>query len=64
MQKNCKKICTCQKKAVLLHPLSRNGAPDATQRSGRGGESGDTSRPVDLAERYRHHDLVAEREVP
>ena len=21
MQKKCKKICTCQKKAVLLHPL-------------------------------------------
>ena len=21
MQNNCKKICVCQKKAVLLHPL-------------------------------------------
>ena len=38
------------------------GVPDATQRSGRGGESGGTSRPVDLAERYRHYDLAAERE--
>ena len=26
------------------------------------GESGGTSRPVDLAERYRYYDLVAERE--
>ncbi len=35
MQKKCKKICTCQKKAVLLQPLSKNeswtessGAPE------------------------------------
>ena len=28
------------------------------------GESGGTSRPFDLAERYRFYDLVAEREVP
>ena len=27
------------------------------------GESGGRSRPVDLAERYRHHDLLAEREL-
>ncbi len=26
MQKKCKKICVCQKKAVLLHPLSSERA--------------------------------------
>ena len=36
------------------------GAPDTTCC---GGESGGTSRPIDLAERYRFYDLVAEREV-
>ena len=38
------------------------GVPDATFLSC-GGESGGTSRPIDLAERYRFYDLVAEREV-
>ena len=55
-----KKIWSCQKKAVPLHPLSRNrvsrssnGAPDANQRSVCGGESGgleDFNESVALAE--------------
>ncbi len=31
MQNNCKKICVCQKKAVLLHAFSKNefsGVPE------------------------------------
>lgn len=38
------------------------GAPSVNQRSVCDGESGGTSCPVDLAERYQHHNLVAERE--
>ena len=38
------------------------GAPSVNQRSVCDGESGGTSWPVDLAERYQHHNLVAERE--
>ena len=37
------------------------GAPSVNQRSVCDGESGGTSCPVDLAERYQHHNLVAER---
>ncbi len=43
-----------------LNPII--GVPDTNQRSVCGGESGGTSRPIDLAERYRSYDLVAERE--
>ena len=38
------------------------GAPSVNQRSVCDGESGGTSCPVDLAEQYQHHNLVAERE--
>ena len=38
------------------------GAFSVIQRSVCDGESGGTSCPVDLAERYQHHNLVAERE--
>ena len=41
---------------------TKYGAPSVNQRSVCDGESGGTSRPVDLAEWYQHHDLVAERE--
>ena len=37
------------------------GVPSVNQRSVYDGESGGTSCPVDLAERYQHHNLVAER---
>jgi len=37
------------------------GAPSVNQRSVCDGESGGTSCPVDLAERYQYHNLVAER---
>ncbi|MBQ7631512.1 MAG: UDP-N-acetylmuramate dehydrogenase [Paludibacteraceae bacterium] len=37
------------------------GAPSVNQRSVCDGESGGTSCPVDIAERYQHHNLVAER---
>lgn len=37
------------------------GTPSVNQRSVCDGESGGTSCPVDLAERYQHHNLVAER---